>query len=547
MTTATLAKRIILERVADGTTILSASMLALPMVPDWCDGKDAAGRAISIRGAHILRQSPGGEEAVNAVLAALAEGYVPDVGVHAIDIAPQMAAAQHEIVAGRSDEVMIDGERGTGKTLGTADVFVTLAEQHLRAGHALPLKVLSLHDSLASAAAKSCPSYLEGPWAGLWQIRDSGRAAVFVLGGVEYVVVHFVGVQDATSAERLKSACHMLHVEEAVPSLSESGGVDVRSYEVGRSSMRLPTRRRVSIVVTNPGPPDHWCYQRFLSPGRPRAVRCRVPASDRLSAEDVARLEDAFRDSPDLRLRLARGEWAELQLGPAVTPEFRDEHIAPERLRPVKNVKLWLGHDGGLTPCTIIGARYQGSVLVYAALASERAGTRQHALNLVLPWLSVNAPGCLEAPETLLEHRYDPSMATGEQADIDQDPVRVLREMLGGSTQAGAVKIPARLEPITALLGRFNTFTGRPMLQIDPVDAVLLIRALRGRWYFPTVNGVVSRDAPVKNHPWSDLGDSFAYMVGGMAPSRSAIEEKPKPRPPLKYKRILGAFDGEFA
>jgi hypothetical protein len=61
------------------------------------------------------------------------------------------------------------------------------------------------------------------------------------------------------------------------------------------------------------------------------------------------------------------------------------------------------------------------------------------------------------------------------------------------------------------------------------VDGLLLIRALRGRWYFPTVHGVVSRDLPVKNHPWSDLGDSFAYLVGGIAPSREPRDPRTVP------------------
>jgi hypothetical protein len=334
------------------------------------------------------------------------------------------------------------------------------------------------------------------------------------------VVADFVGSQDQSAAERLKAACHVVYVEEAVPSLSESGGVDARSYDVARSSRRLPGPRRVSVVVTNPGPPDHWCFERFITPGRQGAVRCRVPATDRLDAEAVARLRADFQGQPDLEQRLALGEWSESRLGPAVTPGFRDEHVAPKPLTPVRNVKLWLGHDGGHTPCTVIGQHYQGSVLTLAALASTKAGTRQHVEQLVRPWLAEHAEWALASPRECMAHRYDPNMETGEQADIDQDPVRVLRELLGGQMAPGAVKIPARLDPVTALLSRFNTFTGRLTLQVDPTHAALLIRALRGRWHYPTVRGVVSREEPVKDHPWSDLGDSFSYLVGGIAPSR---------------------------
>ena len=84
-------------------------------------------------------------------------------------------------------------------------------------------------------------------------------------------------------------------------------------------------------------------------------------------------------------------------------------------------VQLVLGHDGGHTPVTIIGARDQDSVETYAALASAHAGTRQHVTNLVLPWLREFAPWTLRAPSMMFRHYYDPSMATGEQVDIDQD------------------------------------------------------------------------------------------------------------------------------
>ena len=30
----------------------------------------------------------------------------------------------------------------------------------------------------------------------------------------------------------------------------------------------------------------------------------------------------------------------------------------------------------------------------------------------------------------------------------------------------------------------------------------------------------------MKNHPWSDLGDAFAYMVGGITP-QPVVETKP--------------------
>ena len=54
------------------------------------------------------------------------------------------------------------------------------------------------------------------------------------------------------------------------------------------------------------------------------------------------------------------------------------------------------------------------------------------------------------------------------------------------------------------MLSLFNRgIAGEPALQIDPVDALPLIRALRGSWYYPH----------------SDIGDAFCYFVGRIAPS----------------------------
>jgi hypothetical protein len=431
--------------------------------------------------------------------------------VQAVAYAPKASEAWAEIVMGQAEQVLVDGPRGSGKTQMTPGAFAGLAELHVRDGHPLPFRALWLHDSLVNASLKTGRSLEEALWGGLWALRDDRRVAVLTVGGVEMVLADFVGVQDATSGDRARAAANGLAADEVIPSLAESGGVEERIFDLARSSIegRLPTRRTVAVALTNPGSPETWPFKRFFEGGgQPGCVRCPVPASDRLSPEQEAALVATFRDAPDLQQRLGRGEWAELIQGAAVTPGFRDEHVAPERLQPVANVPLWLGHDGGHTPVTIVGAHYQGAVLIYAALASVAAGTRQHVEQLVRPWLSAHAPWALRNPSTLLQHRYDPSMDTGENADIDQDPVRVLRELLGGFLRPGAVSWPGRLEPITALLTRFNTFAGRPTLQIDPV-----------------VNGVVSRDLPIKNHPWSDALDGFAYLVGGLAPSRDREAE----------------------
>ncbi len=535
------ARRLLLDRLGSASTLLLAILLDLGTVPAWCDGADATGRAILLVGRHGLGDSAEATEAVRAVMESLQAGEVPE-GVLAIAYAPRASALIAEVVAGSSSEVLGDGPRGTGKTQAVPAALAALAELHARAGHPLPLRALWLHDSLTNAAIKTGRS-LELPlWGGLWSLRDDRRAAVLTVAGVEVVSADFVGCRDETAAERLRAECHLVAGEELIPSLDEAGGIEERKYELALTSMRLPTRRRVAVSVTNPGDTDTWPYKRWLQGGgRPGCVRCPVPAADRLTPEEVTALRAAFRESPDLEKRLALGEWAALVLGEVVAVGFRPElHVAPRPLVPVARLPLLCGHDAGLTPVTVIGQEVQGEIRVLAALASDRAGTRQHLENLVRPWLVTRAPWVLNAVSSLLVHHYDSAMHAPDESNLESSPLRVLREVLGGATYPGAVSWPGRRDPLLMLLNRLNPLTGRPVLQLCPEGCKLLISALSGRWHYATVNGQVSRELPLKNHPWSDLGDAFAYLVGPFARSRDADEDRPRQRHAIRNFDPLG-------
>jgi hypothetical protein len=533
------AERYLIDRLGSASTLLLSIHLALPECPDWCDGVDVDEHAIVLVGAHALRSTAAGTEYVDEVLEALRTGALAP-GVVAVKYGRQASELIAETIAGPAEQILGWGPRGSGKSQAAPGAVAGLAERHTRSGHALPLKILWVHDSLKNARAKTAESLEQAWWGGCWQLRQDRLIAALVIGGIEYVTGMFVGSKDPDAAEGLRAECAGMIAEELLASL-EDGGIGRRQYDLARSSIRLPTPHPVTLALSNPGSLDSWVYQRFIAGGGEPGTRAiEVPAADRLSPEEDQAQQRTFEGSPDLQARLGRGEWTDLILGEKVTPQFTDAHCAKARLRPVPNVRLWLGHDGGHTPTTVIGAHYQGSVLIYAALSSTQAGTRQHVQQLVRPWLAANAAWALRSPSTMLAHRYDPAMATGEQADIDQDPVRVLRELLGGSMDQGAVDWPGRIDPVLALLGRFNPYTRTPELQIDPIDGALLIRALKGMWIYPTVNGLVSRDLPVKSHPWSDLGDSLAYCVGGIAPSRPR-------RSSSGPKRATGVFSSVFS
>ncbi len=512
------ARRVLLDRLAGGRTALLAVLLELPAVPDWCDGADADGRAVSLVGRHGLGDSEAAAEVVRAVLASLAEGVVPE-GVHALAYAPRASRLIAEVVAGDgSEEVLGDGPRGTGKTQAVPAAFAILAERHARAGFPLPLRALWLHDSLTNFAIKTGRS-LELPlWSGLWTLRDDRRCAVLTVAGTELVIADAVGTRDETSAERLRAECHVLAAEEVVPSLDESGGIEERKYELALTSMRLPTRRRVAVATTNPGDVDTWPYKRWIEGGgRDGCVRCPVPAEDRLTPEEVSALRAAFRDSPDLEKRLALGEWSALKLGEAVAEGFDAAiHVASERLLPSPNHLLGIGWDGGHSPSAVLGQVIGGQVRIYAALNDLKVGVLELIETQVIPWLIQHAPWTRRSggPSTLT-HLIDPSMATPGQATIRESAERVIRETLGGRIVKGPVAWPPRREAVLRVLAPRHE-QGRGPFVISPgPDTRLLLEALNGRWHYrATPDGRVDRSHPRKpNSPWADLGDALAYLL----------------------------------
>jgi hypothetical protein len=292
----------------------------------------------------------------------------------------------------------------------------------------------------------------------------------------------------------------------------------------------------VALVTSNMPDEDFWAWQRFEVQRHPGTASVRIPAGESASAEDRARWAIALQNRPDLMARLLAGEPGSVQQGPQVAKGYNAlAHVAKAPLE-LMHGELWFGWDSAPnahTHAVIIGQRVGPAVRIYAGLVMEETGLKQFLDVVVLSWLSRRAPWALaRGGNERLYHRYDPSMDTGEGGDIDMNPVARLRRTLGGSFHPGAVDWPSRSGPMLAL---FNMGDGQGgmALQIDPgEDTKLLRQALGGRWHYAVTRaGTVIRDLPAKpSHPWEDLGDAFAYFIGGLAPNRAPRDPKWRPR-----------------
>jgi hypothetical protein len=418
-------------------------------------------------------------------------------------------------------EVACFGTRGDGKTIGALIAMIMHALKHDDAGYPLPTSWMGVTDTFQSHTEKTIFS-LENPlWRGLWKVTKGGHLATATLNGKQLVKLSLFGIEDEGAKARVRREAHGAWWEEPAPAsvLVESSGVDEDSYAMGITSLRMASYHNPCILTLNYPDEDHWTWRRFVEDKHSGTAYFRVPPGERATPEQRKLWLDATANRPDLQRRLLLGMPGTILQGGQVAEGFNeDQHVAKERLTPIKGEALFIGQDFGHTPTVVIGQSWRGHIRVYAALTIERGGIKQLVESVVRPWIQANANGFQ------LCGNYDPS-AADEQTDIEQNPAELLRVMLPGYWEPGPVKWDNRKGPVLAVMNK--AVAGMPALQIDPTCKEL-IRSLSGRWYYPRQKGMVSRDLPKKpNHPWEDYGDAFAYMLCAMGVNAHADFNKP--------------------
>lgn len=443
------------------------------------------------------------------------------------ELGPVAFQFAHAIAHGTARELCCFGARGDRKTSAAFIGMLWHACLHAAEGHPLPVMWMSVRDTHTSHRLTTVRTLQHGWWGGIWRIEQDQHVAIARVNGQDLIHVDLLGVEDRGAIDRLRMEVVGVHFDEVAPVsvLLSSSGISSEAWAIALTSQRLASHCHPAAITTNLPDEDHWSWQDFVAQPRPGTACFRIPPGESASAAQREEWARALEGRPDLLRRLLTGEPGGIALGPQVAESFKsDLHVAKERLHPIPGEPLFLGQDFGHTPATIIGQPWRGAIRIYAALPCERGGVRQHYDGSVIPWLTTHAPWALRGENTLLRGCYDPAGQTGEQTDIEANPIGTIERMIGGIWEPGPVKWEARKHCLLSALNR-HAAPGVPAVQIDPVDGRPLIQALAGRWYYPQDRlGNVSRDLPKKpNHPHEDLGDAFIYLLSIMLIERPLV------------------------
>lgn len=451
-----------------------------------------------------------------------------DARTAVLDFTPTVSAMCQMLITGAAREIMCVGTRGDGKTIGVLAGMLGHAAEHQTRGYQLPVKWIGATDTFSAHKAKTFESLEKPFWKGCWRQSDGGHVWTAIVNGRPTVELHLFGIEDQGAMDRVRTECHGVWFEEPAPTavLGVSKGVDETAWGMAMTSQRLPTHAHVAVMTLNYPDEDHWTWQRFqpgtgaqgFHPSDKSRAWFRIPPGERADAAQRAEWAHALRDRPDLLRRLIEGQPGSIMLGPQVADGFSlDLHVAKERIYPYKNEPLGMGLDFGLTPTITIGQPIKGYRNVYASLTIEHGGVKQLIENEVLPWLSRHASWCLRNPN-MIYGCYDISGQTDEQSDSTHDPITTVERLLPGLWFPGPVSWDSRKHVLISAMHHAKA-PGQVSLQLDPVDAAGLIKALAGRWHYAVDRqGAIRRDIPKKpNHPWEDYGDSFIYWLWGLA------------------------------
>jgi hypothetical protein len=440
---------------------------------------------------------------------------------------------QRQFVRSPAPIVALIGPEGEGKTYAG---FISLTIHAAERMKGQLLRVAIIRDTFENIQTKTIPSinkaistiaqHNEFPgYVQSWEWSRGGKRLICQAPRIE---VDLFGADDLASISRLQGGeWSLIWIEEPAPMYEgNSAGIPRGVFDAcmsraarGGGAMRLQ-------VTQNPADEDHWSHDVFISAPIMRpdwAPKMWTDVINILPGSNPARTDEmrqasvaAYRNNAALTARYIGGKWAFVQVGEKVTAEYYDSiegrphHYANRPIPVIPGALGFRSWDGGHNPTCLIGqVSPAGRLHFIHGFRGELIGMKQLIESSVKPTIAAYYAGVTQWIDT-----GDPTLSTGEAADIEQSPAKVIEKAFNTTFQ-GASHWPAVKEPMKAALNL--AIDGKPYVQIGS-ECEILHKALRGGWhYLKMVSGEVIRDKPVKDkhsHPGDCFGAICLKLLG---------------------------------
>ncbi len=421
-----------------------------------------------------------------------------------VELPLEFSPAQASFVWSEEEIVALIGPQGEGKTFaGGARIICQAALRKARGGPVLRGAII--RDTGPNLRDHTIPS-LQKAFGTISRFKSQGTSS-WKWFGPHFEAVLF-GIDSILDLSRLQGLePDFIWLEEPAPIIQgSSNGLPEEVLTIGLSRLRGTLGYKWLQATMNPGEESHYTYRYFHEDPLPMTAVFHTPygSNSHLSDEDRQRTVRAYTNRPDLARRYVKGEWGSVQVGEAVTPEYRPlTHRSSEPLLPLPKVKGYRFWDGWHNPACLIAQRTpRGHINILDVVAGENIGVRQFVNGIVAPLMADKYHRVTE-----WEDYGDETMRTPDQSDRGFTAAGAVEELLGTYFNPCMNLWEPRRESMKALLN--TMIDGIPMVQLDPREKILH-NALRGGWhYLKTPSGVV-KDRPVKDMH-SNPGDCFSY------------------------------------
>jgi len=440
--------------------------------------------------------------------------------------------SQHRIIySNKLYRVLLSG-RGEGKS---TTCVITMGVHAMLHQAYLPIRWAVVRDTRRNIGITTAQTvkmwYPPNQGASVWRGKaDEPEYFEISYQGKRIIEAYCFGADSLTDLNRFQSLeLGGVLIEEPCPAADISGGVAAEVFAIATTSLRqMPFP--IFLIAGNMPDETHWVATTWGIPGadepewtpeerasiediRRQSEVVIIPKGENRALDEIApgyreRNEAALRVAGHAELinRLVEGKVGTPKIGEAVTPEFRDVHIA-DGLGIERGDRLILSWDWGLMPaCVVARVSPLGHLDVVAAFQGRNEGVEQLIGRLIQPWLAIRRPFG-GAPIT---HTGDPNGVTAEASNSRNSAVRKVLHMLGGTFTPGPVSWDDRRDPTHQALNRY--ISGRPWVRIDRKEAAGLIRALDGgAHYKKDPSGNIIKDGVVKDFH-SHVFEAFAYL-----------------------------------